>query len=284
MLARNDLLAGSRINLPILAEPMRCRALRTLRVVSEDVGTSGACRCPLAEVGGSYVCAPMQAAGSTVGVVTLQATDPGTFTSAVQRRVQASLGFGAPALASLRLLAATRERALRDPLTGAYNRAYLAEHLDEKLELATRRGEGLGVLMIDLDHFKKLNDTHGHAAGDRALVAAVEALQGEVRSGDVVVRQGGEELVVTLLDTDLGGAVETAERLRRAIEGIQLTSERGAVPVRASIGVAVFPDHGTAPTALLDAADRALYQAKSEGRNRVAAAHVLKAVPTAIGA
>ncbi len=267
--ARNELIVGERLQLPIMAEPMRCRALRTLRVVTEQVGSSAACRCPLAEVGASYLCAPMQAAGSTVGVIALQAAASDAFGAAVQRRVQASLGFGAPALASLRLLAATRERALRDPLTGAYNRAYLADYLDSRLALAQMHGEGLGLLMIDLDHFKKLNDTHGHAVGDRALIAAVAALQGEVRGGDAVVRQGGEELVVALLDTRLAGAAETAERLRRAIEAIKLSSEHGPVLVRASIGVATFPEHGADRTSLLDAADRALYRAKAAGRNRV---------------
>lgn len=268
-LARNDLVDAGRLQLPIASEPMRCRALRTLRAVTADVGTAAACRCPLAEVGGSYLCAPMLATGTTVGVVALQADGRGAFASDVRRRVQAALAFGAPALASMRLLVATQERALRDPLTGAFNRSFLAESLDQRLAAAARRHGQIGVIMVDLDHFKQLNDTHGHAVGDRALIAAVAALQAGVRRGDAVVRVGGEELVVVLDDCTVSGALETAERLRVAVERIQLESDRGDVHVRASLGVAVAPDHGTDRPSLLDAADRALYRAKRDGRNTV---------------
>lgn len=266
--------ARERIDLPILAEPTRCRAVRTLRPVTADASSPTACRCPLVPAGGSYLCEPMIAASELVGVVNLQASWKAHFTERIQKRVRDSLGFGATALASLRLLASTRERALRDPLTGAYNRAFLAEYLGKHLAHAGRRGASLGVLAVDLDHFKRLNDTHGHAAGDRALIATVDAIQREVRSTDAVVRHGGEEIVVVLVDTDLGAATEVAERIRRGIAAIVLESDHGAVEIRASIGVAAFPEHGADQEALLAAADRALYQAKDAGRDRVIAAAV----------
>jgi diguanylate cyclase (GGDEF)-like protein len=261
-----------RLHLPILAEPMRCRAVRTLKPVMHDSDSPTACRCPLAPPGGSYICEPLLAAGELVGVVTLQADSPGRFNQRVERKTRAALGFGATALASLRLLAATRERALRDPLTGAYNRAFLAEYLPKQLAAAGRSGAGLGVLAVDLDHFKRLNDTYGHAIGDRALIAAVDAIQREVRSADAVVRHGGEELVVVLADTHLDGAREAAERIRAAIAQIDLPTDQGRAEVRASIGVSAYPDHGRDEAALLAAADRALYQAKESGRNRVVTA------------
>lgn len=270
--ARATAAAAEHVHLPILAEPTKCRAVRTLKPVMCDGGTATACKCDLVPAAGSSLCEPMLAAGELVGVVTLQANWRAHFTDRIRKRVHDSLGFGATALASLRLLAATRERALRDPLTGAYNRAFLTEFLNKQLAAAARRGVGLGVLAVDLDHFKRLNDTHGHAAGDRALIAAVEAIQREVRSSDAVVRHGGEEMIVVLVDTDLAGAGEAAERIRAAIEAITIESERGAVPVRASLGVAAFPDHGHDQSSLLAAADRALYRAKDLGRNRVISA------------
>jgi diguanylate cyclase (GGDEF)-like protein len=269
---RSSTVPPGRLQLPILAEPLKCRAVRTLRPVVADAGSPRACRCPLVPEGGSYLCEPLLAAGELVGVVNLQASWKAHFTDRIQQRVHASIGFGATAMASLRLLASTRERALRDPLTGAYNRAFLVEYLNKNLALAERRDAGLGVLAIDLDHFKRLNDTHGHAAGDRALIATVEAIQREVRSADAVVRHGGEEIVVVLIDTDLSGALDAAERVRGAIAEIKLDSDRGQVAIRASIGVAAFPDHGRDQQSLLDAADRALYRAKDAGRNRVISA------------
>jgi diguanylate cyclase (GGDEF)-like protein len=261
-----------RLHLPILAEPMKCRAVRTLKPVMSDSESPTACRCPLAPAGGSYICEPLLAAGELVGIVNLQADSPGRFNQRVERKTRAALGFGATALASLRLLATTRERALRDPLTGAYNRAFLAEYLPKQLAQASRSGAGMGVLVVDLDHFKRLNDTYGHAVGDRALIAAVDAIQREVRSADAVVRHGGEELVVVLADTHLDGAREAAERIRAAIAAIDLPTDQGRAEVRCSIGVSAYPDHGRDEAALLAAADRALYQAKETGRNRVVTA------------
>jgi diguanylate cyclase (GGDEF)-like protein len=261
-----------RTRLPILSDPMTCRAVRTLKPVSADAGSPTACRCDLVPAAGSHLCTPMLAAGELVGVVNLQAAKPGAFDDAERQRVQGFLGFASTALASIRLLAATRDRALRDPLTGAYNRAFLDEFLGKQLLLAERRHATLAVLMVDLDHFKRLNDSFGHAVGDRALVAAVGALQRSVRSSDAVVRYGGEELAVVLVDTDVDGAVDAAERARRAIADVVLPTDKGPVGVRASIGVAAYPRHGADQAGLFAAADEALYRAKAQGRDRVVAA------------
>lgn len=269
-----------RHRLPILAEPMKCRAVRTLRPVAADAGSPTACRCDLVPAIGSALCSPMLAAGELVGVVNLQAAKAGAFDDETRQRVQGFLGFASTALASIRLLTATRDRALRDPLTGAYNRAFLDEFLGKQLPLAERRRASLAVLMVDLDHFKRLNDSFGHAVGDRALVAAVGALQRSVRTSDAVVRYGGEEMAVVLIDTDESGALEAAERARRAIEDVVLTTDKGPVAVRASIGVAAYPRHGRDQAALFAAADEALYRAKALGRNRVVAASADEA-PTA---
>jgi diguanylate cyclase (GGDEF)-like protein len=260
-----------RTRLPILSEPMKCRAVRTLQRVVDHDGSPTACLCPLVPAGGSYLCKPLLAAGELIGVVNLQA-DAAGFDEDDVRRIRGIVGHGSAALASLRLLAATRDRALRDPLTGAYNRAFLDEYLSKQLAVADRGESELGILLVDLDHFKRLNDTYGHQIGDRALVAAVAALQKALRGSDAVVRYGGEELAVVLPGTSLDGAIEAGERARRAIEDVALTTEQGMVAIRASIGVSAFPQHGRDQAALIAAADRALYQAKATGRNRVVAA------------
>lgn len=260
---------------PILADPQKCRAVRTLKPVTANAGAPTACDCALGvpERGG-YHCMPMLAAGELVGVVNLQALEPDRFTPPLHLRLQGFVNFASTTLSSLRLLAAARERALRDPLTGVYNRAFLTEFLAKQLALARRRGAPLSVLVFDLDHFKRLNDTYGHPQGDRALVAFASCLLAQTRSSDAVVRYGGEEFVVVLADADLPAALAVAERMRRAVEATVVGSPADAPGnlLRASVGVAAFPGHGEDEATLVAAADRALYRAKTTGRNRVVAA------------
>jgi len=260
---------------PILTEPMRCRAVRTLRAVSADASGSLACACPLGvPKEGSYCCVPMVAAGELVGIVNMQASEPGRFPREAQEAGQGYINFASTTLSSIRLIASTRERALRDSLTNAYNRAFLSEYLAKQLSIASRRRRPLAVLVCDLDHFKQVNDCYGHQVGDRALVAFSALLHHAVRSGDAVIRYGGEEFVVVLVDTDLAGAQIVAERIRTGAEHIIVNNGAevvGAI-VRTSIGVAAYPSHGADETALIAAADRAVYKAKREGRNKVVVA------------
>jgi diguanylate cyclase (GGDEF)-like protein len=257
---------------PILAEPMRCRAVRTLRTVTIDADAALACACPLGvPAEGSYCCVPMIAATELVGIVNMQSGEKGHFTREAQEASQGYINFASTTLSTIRLIASTRERALRDSLTGAYNRAFLSEYLSKQIAVAARRKRPLAVLVCDLDHFKQVNDNHGHQVGDRALVAFAALLHHAVRVGDAVIRYGGEEFVVILVDTDLAGAQIVAERIRGGAESIVVdngTETVGAI-VRTSIGVAAYPQHGADETALIGAADRAVYRAKREGRNRV---------------
>jgi diguanylate cyclase (GGDEF)-like protein len=171
-----------------------------------------------------------------------------------------------------RLFRATQDRALRDGLTRVYNRGFLAEWLPRQLRLSRRSGSSLAALMVDLDHFKRINDTLGHAAGDQVLVALARCIERQLRSSDVVVRYGGEEFSVFLPDTPIAGAFVTAERLRAAIAAM---TERDGLPaglrITASIGLAAI-GKGDDGNQLLPRADAALYQAKRGGRNRVVAA------------
>jgi two-component system, cell cycle response regulator len=163
--------------------------------------------------------------------------------------------------------------ALTDPLTKLLNRRALTDRLSAEMERVRRYDSVVSILLIDLDHFKQINDTFGHLAGDDVLIEAAALLQRGVRAVDVVSRYGGEEFVVVLPETGPAGASAFAERLRELIESHSFTPTRGApIRVTTSIGVASFPGYGVdAVDDLFAAADQALYRAKTEGRNRVRA-------------
>lgn len=166
------------------------------------------------------------------------------------------------------------DSALRDPMTRLYNKRYFAERLDAELRFAQRHGSQLAVLMIDVDHFKLVNDRRGHLVGDTVLGAVALALARAVRNEDVVARYGGEEFVVLLRETPIDAAALLAERLRKKVEDAAVPAEGGGpVKVTISIGLAVFPSPGVLTGSdLVGAADRALYVAKESGRNRVSRA------------
>jgi two-component system cell cycle response regulator len=173
-----------------------------------------------------------------------------------------------------RLLRLLYHRATRDALTGLFNRASLEDRLGREVERQRRYRRGLAVLQLDLDHFKTINDTHGHAAGDAVLRAVARVVRTALRSCDLAARVGGEELVIVLPEADAARALGTAEKLRRRVEGLAVEYQGRALKVTGSIGVAVAgPEGGGAPVAalLLAAADAACYQAKRAGRNRVCA-------------
>lgn len=167
-----------------------------------------------------------------------------------------------------------KELADHDPLTGLHNRRVLFEVLAREIGRAQRYGGALSVMMFDIDHFKRVNDTHGHQAGDLVLKAVAAAAMRVRRETDLVGRYGGEEFVMVMPETETGGAVTHAERLRRAVEELEIPLEGGAIRVTVSIGIATSGPEGGEPTGarLLSLADQALYGAKSGGRNRTVAA------------
>ncbi len=162
-----------------------------------------------------------------------------------------------------------REQSIRDPLTGLHNRRYLTESLEREIARAERDEVPLSIVMLDLDHFKKLNDSHGHAAGDLALQAVAAELVRGVRHMDVVCRYGGEEFLILMPGTSLAVAVERAEQLRRAMEALVVAAGDKQIGVTASVGVAVLQARDIHGDLLLCAADQALYAAKAAGRNCV---------------
>ena len=168
------------------------------------------------------------------------------------------------------------QRAMLDGLTGLWNRSQFDQRLYEEISCAQRYDRPLSLVMMDVDRFKELNDNYGHPFGDQVLQSIGELLQSWTRNTDLPCRYGGEEFGIILRETDLEGAVQTAERLREALEELQLRHKRDPVPVTASLGVSsmslclnpVELDH----TWLIESADGALYEAKKSGRNRVCVA------------
>jgi diguanylate cyclase (GGDEF)-like protein len=186
--------------------------------------------------------------------------------------VATSLVFALFGYSTGRLMDRLRRAALHDGLTGLFNRRFLRESLPQLQAAAKRRGRPLCVVMIDLDHFKQVNDRHGHLVGDRTLAAVGRALREHCRGSDLVARYGGEEFAVLCPDTDCETGVHVAERLRAAIEQLGPEELGHAGPQTVSLGVAVqTPELMLSPEQLLDHADHALYQAKHRGRNRTVA-------------
>ncbi|MFI7648819.1 diguanylate cyclase [Micromonospora sp. NPDC049460] len=182
-------------------------------------------------------------------------------------------GHAAVAVDNVRVHEEAQRLSLTDPLTGLWNYRYLRESIRREVERANRFGRMLSVLALDLDRFKDVNDTHGHAAGDAVLAEFARRVRGEIREVDLAFRQGGEEFVVLLPETDARGAAIVAERLGAAIREAPITADGhgGAAPVAiavtVSIGIAVYPGHASTGQEVLDAADDALYAAKAAGRD-----------------
>jgi diguanylate cyclase (GGDEF)-like protein len=174
------------------------------------------------------------------------------------------------ALKNLRRLSAAEELAHVDDVTGLHNARYLQQVLDRQIDKAKQSGAPFAVLFLDLDHFKSVNDTHGHLVGSRVLAEVGTILRGCVRGNDVVARYGGDEYVLVLVETETGGALKVGERIRRTIESHRFAIGDGvSVSVTASIGLASYPEHAATKQILLECADRAMYRGKAGTRNVV---------------
>jgi diguanylate cyclase (GGDEF)-like protein/PAS domain S-box-containing protein len=222
---------------------------------------------------GSYVCMPVHGQGQILGMihigieVSARTRRPDRDTEQRLRALTDRLG---PALANLDLRDSLRELALRDSLTGLYNRRYMEDALEREIHRAKRSGKPVAVVMLDVDHFKHFNDKFGHDAGDFVLSALARAVTQNIRPSDMACRYGGEEFAIVLPEADLRCASERAEQMRLAIRNTNLTHLGQRLPApTASFGVAVYPASGPRPADLLKAADQALYRAKHEGRDRV---------------
>jgi diguanylate cyclase (GGDEF)-like protein len=260
--------------LPIVSEPMRCRSIRSARHVLVAQGDDPAtCDCPLAR-SSTYCCLPLMATGQVIGLVSLQSADASHWTPRRTHLAQSLVATASTTLNSIRLLARSRDNALRDSLTRAYNRRFLSEVMPKLVHQSTRTKAPISALMIDVDRFKDFNDRHGHDAGDRVLAAVSRCLSEQIRMSDTLVRYGGEEFAVLLPNTSMENARILAERTREAVSNLRTTIPQADRPlsVTISVGVAALPDQGSTGEDLLLAADKALFRAKETGRNRVATA------------
>ena len=227
-----------------------------------------------AELERSHLCVPILAQGETMGILYLQAKqnttrlDPAELSFRMTFAGQVGLS-----IANIKLRDALRTQSIRDALTGLYNRRYLEEILEREIRRSIRAQQPLGIVLIDLDYFKKFNDAFGHDAGDAVLRETGLFLTKGVRAEDFVCRYGGEEFVLILPTANLDAAQARAEQLRvkmRELTIVYRGKSMGMITI--SAGVAVAPDHGTTPGELMAAADTALYEAKRNGRDQVVVA------------
>jgi diguanylate cyclase (GGDEF)-like protein len=248
------------------AEPRSCLAVRSGRTHREDAGRPALLSCPVcAPVPGTSCCVPLTVGGEVIGSVLL--SRPAPYSEAEEQRIRESVGQAAPVLANLRNLAVAEIRAATDGLTGLPNKRAVTDALKRTFAQAATTQSPLALLLLDLDHFKQVNDQRGHPVGDQVLASVGATLRGTLRTRDFAGRNGGEEFAILLPDTEIADALEIAERIRAAIAEISLHGSD--VSVTASVGVAVFPHHASSPDRLERLADAALYLAKRQGRNRV---------------
>ncbi len=214
---------------------------------------------------------PLRVRGQVVGAFRVGCRRRHAFDLEDFEALQRCADLTAVAVETQRLLLATRKLAEMDGLTGVYNHRYFLGLLAQEVERARRADRPVALLMIDIDDFKMVNDTHGHPAGDRALRHVAQAVARLLRRSDVVARYGGEEFVAILPEASLAAAMEVAEKIRAGVENtpLALPSLPRPLRIRISVGVASIPEDATGEAGLVEAADRALYRAKRSGKNRV---------------
>jgi diguanylate cyclase (GGDEF)-like protein/PAS domain S-box-containing protein len=251
--------------------PDQCWALRRGRVHwVEDSSLGLLCRHLPHPAPEGYLCVPMMAQSEALGVLYLTQPPDSRLTEAKQRLAVTMAEHIAMALSNLKLHETLRSQSIRDPLTGLFNRRFMEESLALELRRAVRNQRPLGVIMLDLDRFKHFNDTYGHDAGDTLLRELGTLLQTNIRGEDIACRYGGEEFTLILPEGNAEVTHQRAEALREAIKRMDI-SHRGRPLGRltASMGVAIFPEHGRSGEALLQAADVSLYQSKDAGGDKV---------------
>jgi len=256
--------------------PESCWALRRGQRHGSLVGNVSP-RCAHAADGvEALLCVPLIAQGQATGLLVLAASETATLSNtprsgAASEALAVSVGehLGL-ALTNMRLRTSLRDQSIRDPLTGLFNRRYLEETLEREISRSARSDKPFGLLMMDMDHFKEFNDTHGHAAGDSLLERFGALLLTLTRVEDAACRYGGDEFVVLLPETPLEVALLRAEEIRGAANRFNVKHEGASFDaVTVTVGVAAYPEHGGDMAGLVEAADEAMYRAKHAGGDRV---------------
>jgi diguanylate cyclase (GGDEF)-like protein/PAS domain S-box-containing protein len=244
-------------------------------------GNSVACQHLTARSTTESLCVPMVAQGNTIGVLHLEFenaelrhdSDTDSLRDARQRLAVSAASQIALSLASLQLRETLREQSIRDPLTGLFNRRFLEESFERELLTASRKKQAVAVLFLDLDHFKRFNDTFGHAAGDMVLQSLADVFRNFFRASDICCRYGGEEFAILLPESASHDAAIRAEALRSEVKNLRLQFRKQLLgPLTLSVGVAAFPEHGSTAAELLKIADQCLYESKARGRDVVTVA------------
>src|SRR3989449_789111 len=223
------------------------------------------------------IAVPLISEGRVIGVFNLESTRRGAFGQRDLHILTALAGYATIAIENARLFEKTKRLAITDGLTELFNHRYLHEALERTLERCRRDEQPLAVIMLEIDSFKRYNDTYGHQRGDDVLRIVADVLRKGSRASDIVARYGGDEFMIVLPNSSKDTSSEIAERLRRAVEAYPfLLGESIVTSVTLSVGVAAFPDDGDTVDALVDAVDRAQYTAKRSGGNKVYVAHAVK--------
>ncbi len=237
----------------------------------DTASTSTACA-HIKENSEANICIPVIAQGETMGVLYLSCADDAKLEAKQRLAVSVAEHIGL-AIQNLRLSEMLREVSIRDPLTGLFNRRHMDASLEREISRAKRKASGLGIIMLDIDHFKRFNDTLGHEAGDALLKSLGNFLLNSMRSSDVPCRYGGEEFLLILPDASMESALRRAEQMLSEVRELRVEfNGRHLDRITISFGVSAYPDSGLTKEEIISAADAALYQAKRDGRNRVCAA------------
>jgi two-component system, cell cycle response regulator len=220
----------------------------------------------------SLLVLPLIVREDSIGTLVLGSREPQKFPEAVRQTLQVLANQLSVSLANAHAVSRLEEMATTDGLTGCLNKRAFLEEMEKRVRSAERFGRKLSLIITDIDHFKSVNDTYGHATGDVVIRELGHVLKRVKRETDIVARFGGEEFCVLCEETDTEGATQLAERARVELGDTVFNTELGELRVALSLGVATFPEHATHPHALFEAADKALYKAKNSGRNQVCVA------------
>ncbi len=275
-----------------------CLSFRKRKMhISLDSQRESCCHHLCRAEGRSSICLPMLAQGDIFGILHLQKRTSAKLSRTKQFHEEASIDisidiqqlavtmadFFSLALVNIQLRETLKQQATRDPLTGLFNRRYMEDTLSREICRATRQGTPLGIIMLDLDHFRRFNNTFGHEAGDIILQELGKFLQNNIRKEDIACRYGGEEFTLILPGASLEITKKRAEMIRHNVQNLHLNYNGTILDnITFSLGVAIYPDHGQTEEVILQAADEALYRAKHAGRKRVRVANKTKPAPREI--
>lgn len=254
-------------------EPRNCPLIKYGRECSvKNISADITCAYQLTEHKyGSYICLPITIGNQTLGILQLYSKSKYFFNDVIVSKVKSYLEVAKPIIGSKRAMQQLNKKAYTDKLTKLYNRNFLEVYLENQIEATNISKDNLSVIMMDIDHFKKVNDKYGHTVGDAVLLVFAQVILRCIRKTDLVARYGGEEFIAILPATDTKTAVSIAERIRESIatEPMPKLNDIVVPSITCSLGVATYPIHADNKNNIIKVADIALYKAKQGGRNRV---------------